>query len=67
MYNRFIIKKSVERQTHEVKISEKVLGASVAHTKAMNDMRSNMTSLEAMNGCMNEKRKTFDALQDDNG
>jgi hypothetical protein len=33
-----------------------------AHMQAMNAMRNNMTSPEAMNMWMDEKRKTFNAL-----
>lgn len=38
-----------------------------AHIEAMNDMRSKMTSAEAMNAWMEEKRKAFNSLIDDNG
>ena len=36
-----------------------------AHIEAMNDMRSKMTSPEAANAWMDEKRKAFNALADD--
>ena len=36
-----------------------------AHTEAMNEMRKNMTSPDAMNAWMDEKRKAFNALADD--
>src|SRR5688572_3963687 len=45
---------------------EMVQQGDAAHIEAMNDMRSNMTSPEAINAWMNEKRKAFNALQDDN-
>ena len=38
-----------------------------AHIDAMNEMRSNMTSPESINAWMDEKRKAFDALSDNNG
>lgn len=44
---------------------EKVQQGDAAHIEAMNDMRSQMTSPEATNAWMNEKRKAFNALQDD--
>jgi predicted small metal-binding protein len=36
-----------------------------AHIEAMNDMRNKITSPEAMNAWMEEKRKAFNALHDD--
>jgi predicted small metal-binding protein len=33
-----------------------------AHVEAMNEMRNNMTSPETMNAWMDEKRKAFNAL-----
>ena len=36
-----------------------------AHTQAMKEMRSSMTSPEAMTAWMDEKRKAFDALPED--
>jgi uncharacterized protein YktB (UPF0637 family) len=38
-----------------------------AHIVAMNEMRSQMTSPDAMNSWMTDKRKAFDALPDSNG
>ncbi|NOT73545.1 MAG: DUF1059 domain-containing protein [Cyclobacteriaceae bacterium] len=35
------------------------------HINAMNEMRKNMTSPDAMKGWMDEKRKAFDALPDE--
>lgn len=35
------------------------------HIAAMNDMRNQMTSPDAMNAWMEEKRKAFDSLPDD--
>ena len=46
---------------------EMVQHGDAAHIKAMNEMRNNMTSPEAMNAWMDEKRKAFDALPNDNG
>lgn len=37
-----------------------------AHVKAMNEMRNNMTSPEAMNTWMDEKRRAFNSLPDNN-
>ena len=37
-----------------------------AHIEAMNEMRNSMSSPDAMNEWMNEKRKTFNALPNDN-
>lgn len=36
-----------------------------AHIKAMNDIRNKMTSPEAMNTWMDEKRKAFESLPED--
>jgi predicted small metal-binding protein len=44
---------------------EQVQQGDAAHIEAMNAMRSAMTSPEAMNAWMNEKRKTFEALPED--
>jgi hypothetical protein len=38
-----------------------------AHIEAMNAMRNNMTSPESMNAWMDEKRKAFNSLPNDNG
>ena len=38
-----------------------------AHIEAMNAMRNNMTSPESMNAWMDEKRKAFNNLPNDNG
>jgi predicted small metal-binding protein len=38
-----------------------------AHIEAMNDMRSRMTSQEATNAWMDEKRQAFNSLPDNNG
>ena len=46
---------------------EMVQQGDAAHIRAMNEMRSNMTSPDAMNAWMDEKRKAFNALPDDNG
>jgi predicted small metal-binding protein len=45
---------------------EMVQQGDAAHIEAMNNMRSNMASSEAVNAWMDEKRKAFDALQDNN-
>ena len=37
-----------------------------AHTDAMNEMRKNMTSPDAMNAWMDEKRKAFNDLPEEN-
>jgi predicted small metal-binding protein len=37
-----------------------------AHIEAMNDMRSKMTSPEAVNAWMDEKRRAFNSLPEDN-
>lgn len=44
---------------------EKVQQGDADHIEAMNAMRSAMTSPEAMNAWMDEKRKAFDALPED--
>jgi hypothetical protein len=41
---------------------EKVQQGDGPHTEAMNAMRASMTSPEAMNAWMDEKRKAFDRL-----
>jgi len=46
---------------------EMVQQGDAAHIQAMNEMRNNMTSPDAMNAWMDEKRKAFNALPDDNG
>ena len=46
---------------------EMVQQGEAAHIEAMNEMRSSMTSPDAMNTWMEEKRKAFNALPDDNG
>ena len=38
-----------------------------AHLEAMNDMRSKMTSPEAINSWMDEKRQAFNGTPNDNG
>jgi hypothetical protein len=43
---------------------EKVQQGDAAHIDAMNEMRKNMTSPEAMNTWMEDKRKAFNALPD---
>lgn len=43
---------------------EKVQQGDAAHIEAMNDMRSKMTSREAANAWMNEKRNAFNSLPD---
>jgi predicted small metal-binding protein len=45
---------------------ELVQQGDAAHINAMNAMRSSMTSPEAMNAWMEEKRKAFNATPDDN-
>ena len=45
---------------------EMVQQGDVAHTNAMNEMRNSMTSPEAMNAWMDEKRNAFNALPNDN-
>jgi hypothetical protein len=44
---------------------EMVQQGDTAHVEAMNDMRNNMTSPEAMKAWMDEKRKAFDNLPND--
>ena len=46
---------------------EMVQQGDAAHIQAMNEMRSNMTSPDAMTAWMDEKRKAFNALPNDNG
>jgi uncharacterized protein YktB (UPF0637 family) len=46
---------------------EMVQQGDAAHIKAMNEMRSNMTSPEAMNAWMNEKRNVFNSKSNDPG
>lgn len=46
---------------------EMVQQGDAAHIQAMNEMRNSMTSPEAMNNWMDEKRKAFNALPDNNG
>jgi predicted small metal-binding protein len=45
---------------------EQVQQGDPAHIEAMNAMRNSMTSQEAMNAWMNEKRNAFDSLPDEN-
>ena len=45
---------------------EMVQKGDAAHIEAMNEMRSNMTSPDAMNAWMDDKRKSFNALPNDN-
>jgi hypothetical protein len=44
---------------------EKVQQGDEPHIEAINEMRKNMTSPDAMNAWMAEKRKTFEALPED--
>ena len=46
---------------------EMVQHGDAAHIEAMNEMRNNMTSPDAMKAWMDEKRNTFNALPNDNG
>jgi predicted small metal-binding protein len=46
---------------------EMVQQGDAAHIAAMNEMRNAMASQEAMNAWMDEKRKTFNSLPDNNG
>ncbi|HWA35142.1 MAG TPA: DUF1059 domain-containing protein [Cyclobacteriaceae bacterium] len=46
---------------------ELVQQGDVPHINAMNEMRSNMTSPEAMNQWMDARRKAFNALPDEKG
>ena len=43
---------------------EMVQQGDAAHTNAMNEMRKNMTSPDAMKEWMDERRKAFNALSD---
>jgi hypothetical protein len=45
---------------------EMVQKGDARHIEAMNEMRNNMNSPEAMNTWMNDKRKAFDQLPNDN-
>lgn len=45
---------------------EMVQRGDAAHIEAMNDMRNSMTSPEAINAWMDEKRKAFDSSPNDN-
>jgi len=45
---------------------ELVGNGDAAHIEAMNEMRKRMTSAEATNAWMDEKRKAFDNLPDNN-
>ena len=45
---------------------EKVQQGDAAHIEAMNEMRKAMTSSEAADAWMNEKRQAFNALPEDN-
>ena len=45
---------------------EMVQQGDAAHVEAMHEMRSKMTSQDAMNSWMDEKRKAFNELPDDN-
>ena len=46
---------------------EMVQQGDAPHIEAMNEMRNNMTSPQAMNEWMDEKRKAFDTLPSDKG
>jgi hypothetical protein len=46
---------------------EMVQQGDAAHIAAMNDMRNSMTSPEAVNAWMDEKRKVFSSLPNENG
>ena len=46
---------------------EMVQQGDAAHIEAMNDMRSKMTSPEAINAWMDQKRNAFNSLPNDNG
>jgi len=46
---------------------EMVQQGDAAHIDAMNAMRSSMTSPDAMNAWMDEKRKAFNSLPNENG
>lgn len=45
---------------------EMVAQGDAAHIEAMNDMRKRMTSPDATNAWMDEKRKLFESLPNDN-
>lgn len=45
---------------------EMVQHGDAAHIQAMNEMRNNMTSPEAINAWMDGKRKAFESLPNDN-
>ena len=45
---------------------EMVQQGDAAHIAAMNEMRGQMTSPDAMNAWMDDKRRAFNALPDDN-
>jgi hypothetical protein len=45
---------------------EKVQQGDAAHIEAMKEMRNSMTSPEAMNAWMDEKRKAFNTLPEQN-
>lgn len=45
---------------------ERVEQGDAAHIRAMNEMREQMTSPEAVNAWMDEKRQSFNALPDNN-
>ena len=45
---------------------EMVQQGDAAHIEAMNEMRRNMSSTEAMNAWMDEKRSTFNSLPENN-
>ena len=45
---------------------EMVAQGDSAHILAMNEMRNSMTSPESINSWMEEKRKTFQSMPDDN-
>lgn len=46
---------------------EMVQQGDAAHIRAMNEMRNNMSSPDATNAWMDNKRKAFNALPDNNG
>ena len=46
---------------------EMVQQGDAAHIQAMNEMRANMSSPDAMNAWMDDKRKAFNALPDNSG
>jgi hypothetical protein len=45
---------------------EMVRQGDAAHIEAMNEMRNNMASPDAMKAWMDDKRRTFEALPNDN-